>query len=95
MAFAEDLAPFFGDFAQTVTIAGRQAQAIVDMPFALGDVGEIGMATTAPRLTVRTAEIDAGTVVGSQALVGDERYVVAEHRPDGTGVSALLLGRAT
>jgi hypothetical protein len=95
--FAEDLSAFFADFgASSCTVAGQPVQAIFDNGHAValgGAYDGMGVSTTQPRLTCATAALPADPV-GAVAVVGAVSYVVAEHQPDGTGISVLLLRRA-
>ena len=71
-------------------IGGQQHPCIFDNGHALGSVGPIGIATNQPRLTCATAALPADPV-GAAVVVGAASYTVAEHQPDGTGISLLLL----
>lgn len=93
MAFVETLSPFFADFAVSATVGGQAVQGIFDNGYQLGSVGAVGLSATQPTLTVATASLPADPV-GAAAVVGGVAYVVAEHQPDGTGVSTLLLERS-
>lgn len=66
---------------------------IFDTPHTLGDVGMIGMTSTQPVLTVRTADLPVEPV-GKTVVVGAVSYLVAAHEPDGTGISRLVLESA-
>lgn len=92
MAFTEDLAPFFADFATPATLAGQGVQGIFDAAYALGQVG-IGMASTQPTYTLPTASV-VGEPVGQALVIGAVTYIVAAAEPDGTGITRLLLERA-
>lgn len=77
----------------TFDIGGQQQPCIFDNGYALGAAGPfagMGIATTQPRLTCATASLPADPV-GAAVVVGAVSYVVAEHHPDGTGISLLLL----
>lgn len=94
--FTEDLSTFFNatsGFAQTVTVAGQSVAAIFDNAGTLGDVGMLGMTSTAPMLTLATADVPA-TPIGATVVVGAISYLVAAHEPDGTGISRLMLESA-
>lgn len=84
---------FFDDFATSVTLAGATVLAIFDDAHEVGSVGSVGMAASQPMLTLRTSDVPADAV-GAAVVVGSAAYQVAEHRPDGTGVSQLLLEAA-
>lgn len=74
-----------------VTFSGQSAQACVfDNGYALAAVGPFGMAGAQPRLTLPTAAVPANPV-GQACTVAGGSYTVAEHQPDGTGISVLLL----
>jgi hypothetical protein len=93
MAFYDDTAPFFADFAAgSVTVDGVAVSAIFDNEYAAADAG-LGIASTRPALTIATTSVPASPV-GKAAVVNGTTYTIAEHQPDGTGVSVLLLERA-
>lgn len=97
MAFTEDFAAFFDtdDFAVALTLDGVPlVEAIFDNAYALGGVGPIGAATTAPAITLPTANVPADPV-GKAVVHSGDTYTVIAHEPDGTGVSVLLLERAS
>jgi hypothetical protein len=54
----------------------------------------MGIASTQPTLTLPTASVPANPV-GVTAVVASVTYTVAEHQPDGTGVSMLYLERTS
>ena len=89
----ENLAPFFADFATTATVDGASVSVIFDNGYATGAVGPYGMASSAPTLTLPTASVPASPV-GKAVVVTGTNYTVAEHQPDGSGVSTLILERA-
>ena len=91
----EDFSAFINtaDFAQIVQVNGVDKAAIFDNRSSIGSVGDYGMQTTAPSLTLSTADVPANPV-GLSAVVGSASFVIAAHEPDGTGVSVLLLEKA-
>lgn len=92
--FVEDASLFFADFrAASVTVGGTAVQAIFDNGYAPASLGGYGVATTQPRITLATAQVPANPV-GQACVVGSAAYVVAEHQPDGTGISVLMLDAA-
>ena len=92
--FAENLSPFFADFAATsCSVNGVVVRAIFENDYSLGGVGLAGMSGTQPTLMLPTASISADPV-GQAAVVDGTSYVVAAHEPDGTGISLLRLERA-
>ena len=95
MAFTEELTAYFNtsDFAETVTLDGVEVAVIFDEAWQIGAVGDAGMMGTAPAAQLPTASVPAAPV-GKTFVRGAVSYTVAEHRPDGTGVSTLILERA-
>ncbi len=89
----EDLSPFFADFAVTATVDGASVSAIFDNGYQASAVGALGMASSMPTLTLPTASVPASPV-GKAVVVAGISYTVAEHQPDGSGVSTLVLERA-
>jgi hypothetical protein len=89
-----DLSPFFNtdEFADDANLAGGPVRGIFDSAYVSAGEG-LGMASTAPAFTLPTAAVPA-SAVGRLLVVRGVSYAVAEHKPDGTGVSLLLLERA-
>lgn len=87
MAFAEELAPLFSDFAAaSCTIGGVSVQAIfsnraADALFAAGN---------SPRLSVRSADVST-TVRGAAVVVNGAAYTVGKVEHDGTGMAVVTL----
>ncbi len=96
MAFAEDLSVFFDTdgFAVSATLAGGAVRGIFDAAYELGAVGMVGMATTAPVFTLATSDVPASPA-GASLVVNGSTFTVVEHQADGTGISLLLLERAS
>ncbi len=96
MAFTETFGEFFkeADFAVAATLDGSSVTGIFDNGYAAGTVGPAGMASTALIFTLPTASVPASPV-GKSIVIASVTYTVAEHQPDGTGVSTLLLERTT
>lgn len=92
--FTEDLSAFMNvaEFATTVTLAGVPVSAIFDSAYALGSVGEYGMASSQPMLTLATADVPAAPI-GQAVVVNGVNYLVTAHEPDGLGISRLLMGK--
>ena len=80
----------FTDFGAPATIGGTAVVGIFDNGAALGNVGPFGIASAQPKLTMATAQVPANPV-GQACAVAGGSYTVAEHQPDGTGISVLLL----
>lgn len=99
--FVEDLAPFFDAESVGVSIATVGGVVGVGVQFsgayALGNVGNLGMASSQPAITLPDSAVPADPV-GSAVVItqgnGLGSYLVAEHQPDGSGISVLLLEAA-
>lgn len=89
--FSENLGPFFSlnEFAVNGTLAGADVRGIFDQAYVAAGAG-MGMSSTVPTFTLPTASVPASPV-GKLLVVGSVTYAVAEHEPDGTGVSLLVL----
>jgi hypothetical protein len=95
MAFAEDLTPFFSiaEFAVSATLGGVAVSVLFNNGYSAGSVGSLGMGDLSPSITLPTAQVPASPI-GLFVAVGGGSYVVAEHQPNATGISTLLLERA-
>lgn len=90
---ARSTAAVFRALANTQALwqgTGTETPAIFDNNYALGAAGPFGIASSGPQLTCATAQIPADPV-GLAVTVGGRGYLVAEHQPDGTGMSTLIL----
>lgn len=92
MAFTEDFTVFLADFDESVTIDGETVTAIFDEEYVTASAG-LGLASTSPALVLPSASVPASPE-GKAVVVRGASYTVAEHRPDGTGMSLLLLESA-
>ncbi len=88
--FVEDLSTFFADFGVPATLGGMAVVGVFDNGYSLGAVGPFGIAGAQPRLSLPTTQVPANPV-GQACVVGSSSYLVAEHQPDGTGMSTLIL----
>ena len=82
--------------ASAVVGGGAPVDVIFDADYVLAEVGATGMAATAPAVTLPTARVPrpfSGVTVEVNYLGNVTRWRVAEHQPDGTGLSVLLLER--
>lgn len=78
----------------TVTDTGATFDAIFDKPFvpALQAGQGLDVESDAPELICRTADVTTNSLVEDTTLTIDgASYKVVSHRPDGTGMSRLLL----
>ncbi len=86
----EDLAVFFADFARPVRLNGRTRLAIYSDAYDVAIEREIGMAAAVPTLTIATADVPE-SVIGMTTRIDGISYVIAENRPNGNGLSVLML----
>jgi hypothetical protein len=89
----ETLSVFFPDFGQSAVVGGEQVSVIFDNAYEGASVGAMVMAGTQPAITLATADVPANPV-GATVTTGGSAYTIAEHRPDGTGMSVCLLETA-
>lgn len=94
---SSDLASFFNtdDHGVSVTFTpdGGSASTIVGIlnnEFQLVDVGETGVESTMPVLTVRTADVPS-LAQGDAFVIDSVNYKSVIVRPDGTGVTEIQL----
>lgn len=90
MAFTEDLAPFFTDFAATSCSIGGVAVSAVFVNVAADALFAAG---TSPALAVQSADV-AATARGTAVVVNGVNYTVAKIEHDGTGMARVLLEKA-
>lgn len=79
--------------AQAQLDGGADVDVIFDEAYSQSTAGSIGLASNGPAIELDTALVPAGPV-GKSAVVRGLNYTIAEHHPDGTGVSVLLLEHA-
>lgn len=93
MAITEDFDLYFTDFGADATLGGQPVRGFFAAPGVVSQVGVHGMATTEPTFTLPTGALVAvqADPVGLPLVVGGVPYTVAEHQPDGTGISTLVL----
>lgn len=77
-----------------VLINGQSIRGIFDSSHAMAPVGAVGIAGLQPTVTVLTSAI-TGDPVGQAVVVSGHQFVCAAHEPDGSGMSVLLLERAS
>lgn len=96
MAFSEDLLAFLdtGDFAITATYnSSASVQGIFGNAHELAPLGMAMHASAAPVFICRTEDLDADPV-GKALVANGVSYTVAEHHPDGIGMTTLILKRS-
>ena len=85
-------------FAQTATytrigFSSAQIPVIFDSEYSVSEViGELGIGVTSPQALCRTADVEKASR-GDTLGVGGTTYYVQEVRPDGTGITTLILSR--
>ena len=93
MAFAESLDAFFveAEFATAATLNGVAVLGIFDRPYAPVTLGYAGAAATRPTYRLPATSADSSAVGRTLVVAGEGSFVVAEARPDGTGLVTLEL----
>jgi hypothetical protein len=90
VAFTEDTAPLFTDFAAaSCTIGGVAVSAI----FSNRAQDALLAAGAQPQLTVKSADVST-TARGAAVVVNGTNYTVAKVEHDGTGLARVLLEKA-
>jgi hypothetical protein len=93
MAFAEDLTPFFADFAVSATVGAATVSVIFDRAYVemMGGVGG-GIDASQPLAWAKSSDVAAQSIVRNSTLViAGTTYYVQSMRPDGTGLTLLVL----
>ena len=93
MPFTENLAPYFANFGEDGTLAGLPVRVIFDAPYEFASLGMAGQASAEPGVTIASLQVPAANH-GALLVLARGSYRVREHRPDGTGMSQLMLERA-
>ena len=78
--------------SEVITIATVPVAAIFDNGYTPGSAGGMAIAAAGPVLTLATASVPSSPV-DKPVTVDAVAYTIAEHMPDGTGMSTLLLDR--
>jgi hypothetical protein len=79
----------------TATIGGLQVEVMFDREYLAPGLGGSGISSGQPSVRALVADLPA-ILVGSTAVsVAGGSYVVAEARPDGMGMTRLMLERAS
>lgn len=90
MTFAEHPPAFFADFGTVATIGAASVRGIFDVPTAEA----FGILGTDPTFTCATADVSA--IAAGQALtINAVGYTVTAVKPDGTGLTVLVLDKAS
>lgn len=86
MSLVENLAAYMTDFGVDATIGAATVRGIFDDAYA----DPLNFAGSAPALTVASAEV-SGVAQDAAVVVNGVNYTVASIKPDGTGVTLLVL----
>lgn len=92
MAWVEDLSPFFdtATFAITATIAGQPVDGIFDNASVLSEGYDGVMETVRPVFICRSSDV-ASVPHGASATINSVSYKVRGTRPDGAGMTLIIL----
>lgn len=93
MAFAENLVPFFAEFGDDGTLAGSPVRVLYDSPYIEASMGSAGMGALDPSVRIKSASVP-GSIFGATLVIPQGTFKVREARPDGTGVTTLILSAA-
>ena len=93
----EDTSKYFSGafFGQSVTVSsasgnGYKLKAIFEAPYRQAPVGELGVESALPSLTCATSSLRA-PAEGDRVTIEGVDYSVEDIRPDGTGITRLIL----
>jgi len=89
MAFVEDRTPFFADFGIDATVGAGTVRGIFDNAYQ--DAFSL-VPGTAPVFMCASADVSS-VDVGDSITINATAYSVTEVRPDGTGMTVLVLQR--
>jgi hypothetical protein len=84
--FAEDTSLFMSDFAITARIGVNEVAGILSQAYVESGFVE----SSAPIFTCKTLDID-GVVHGNTVTTGEDNYKIRGIKPDGTGMTTLIL----
>jgi hypothetical protein len=96
MAFAENLALFFGDFADAATVAGRAVRGVYDDGAASPEVSGMYAQQLTPTYTLPAASVtsaDEGATLVIATGLGAGTWRVRRIEPVDNGLAALLLSK--
>lgn len=91
MAVTESLSSFFADFGVAGALSGgASVTGIFDRDSILALGGDVS--ATEPAFLVQSADVTARSIVaGTPITIGGQAYTVLDLRPDGTGLTVLML----
>ena len=94
--FVECLPAFLADFGGDCQINGQAVRGVFDRHYvsAMPLSAAAGLSASSPALTLPTADLPVEPVGAIVSGLEGGSWRVAEHQPDGTGMSVLLLERA-
>lgn len=74
----------------SATLGGVEVSAMFADAYTTSHVGDFGVASSSPMLTLATTDVPAAPIAQA-VVVNGKAYVVKEHQPNGSGLSVLLL----
>jgi hypothetical protein len=86
MAFAEDLTAFFADFSVPATLGAASFAVIFDAAY----IDALGISTNQPAAVCKSTDV-AACSLGTAININGTAYTVREVKPDGTGLTTLML----
>ncbi|MBV5299486.1 MAG: hypothetical protein JZU64_15500 [Rhodoferax sp.] len=84
--------PMLANVSATID-GGVPVQGLFTDAYTSADIGPYGMASSAPTLTLASADTP-DSPVGKAVTVNDTNYMVRATEPDGSGLTRLILERA-
>lgn len=84
--FTEDTTAFFADFSVPATLGAATFAVIFDASY----IDALGISTNQPAAVCKSADVAACTQ-GTPITINGTAYTVREVKPDGTGLTTLLL----
>lgn len=90
MALVENFPGFFVDFGTAATIGAATVTGIFDIPTAEA----FGMLGTGPTFTCAASDV-AGVAAGQAVTINSVGYTVTAVKPDGTGLTVLVLDKSS
>ena len=88
MALVEDFTGFFTDFAVPATVGASTVSGLFDNGY--GEAFEFSSGRT-PTFLCKAADLPSLTLGTSTAVIGGITYTIVETKPDGFGLTTLVL----
>jgi hypothetical protein len=91
--FTEDLSVFFAEFGDDAQLAGQPVRGYYSDAYSHAQLGYLSVSGAAASFELPTAAVPAEPIGAAIHIAGKGAFSVQEHRPDGSGISALILER--